>query len=183
MRFSISTLSLLIIISFSSNSIEKESFSKEPIFEKKYEDLNKIELPNSIKMYESIEKYSTEYNVPSYIAYNLAYLETRYKGPFHWEYKHHQESYAGALGPMQIMPRTGDYLNGSSVDRFELMNNIDLNVRLSMKMLSNLYDKYGDWGIVCGYYNTGKPMVNNYGQYCRDNKDYRSKWIEIKKPS
>lgn len=78
------------------------------------------------------------------------------------------------------MPKTGDYLNGGYVDKDSLMNDIDLNVRLNMKMLSNLYEKYGDWGIVCGYYNTGRPKVNDYGAYCRDNLNYRSKWVEKK---
>ena len=49
--------------------------------------------PNSpfcLQMYTSIDKYSDMYNVPKYIAYNVAYLETRYQGPFHWKYDHRQ---------------------------------------------------------------------------------------------
>lgn len=177
MRLLFSTLSIIIIISFLISVKVDVDYQQEPIFQN---DNHQQHLPNSMKMYNAIEKYSNEYDVPSYIAYNVAYLETRYRGPFDWSYKHYQESYAGALGPMQIMPRTADYLSGESIDRDQLMKDIDLNVELSMKMLSNLYDRYGDWGIVCGYYNTGKPIVNGYGSYCKDNKDYRQKWITLK---
>lgn len=82
MRFSLSILSIIIILSLNlKNGEELEYSKKESIFE--YSNSNYIQLPNSIKMYECIDKYSKKYNVPDYIAYNVAYLETRYKGPFH----------------------------------------------------------------------------------------------------
>ena len=39
-------------------------------------------------------------------AYGIAYAETRYKGPFHWNYNPAQTSCVGAEGPMQIMLST-----------------------------------------------------------------------------
>ena len=45
-----------------------------------------ITSPTSMRMYELIEKYSDKYDVPKYIAYNVAFKETRYQGPFHWNY-------------------------------------------------------------------------------------------------
>lgn len=50
MRLTISILSILIVVSFNSDSIKEESSNKKSIFEEKKEGLN-IELPNSIKMY------------------------------------------------------------------------------------------------------------------------------------
>jgi hypothetical protein len=44
-------------------------------------DINK---PTSMVMYENLEKYSKEYDIPKYIIYNIAFLETRYEGPFDW---------------------------------------------------------------------------------------------------
>ena len=41
----------------------------------------------SLQMYESIEHWSDSFNVPKYIAYNVAYQETGYRGPFHFDYK------------------------------------------------------------------------------------------------
>lgn len=135
--------------------------------------------PVSLKMYYLIEKYSIEYSVPKHIAYNVAFLETGYKGPFHWKYNPHQTSVAGALGPMQIMPKTGKWLTNGESTKDELKMDIELNIRLSMKLLNWLYDRYGDWGLACGYYNTGYPKINDYAEYCIENLNYKSKWIKV----
>jgi len=58
---------------------------------------------------------------------------------------------------------------------------IELNVSLSMKLLRQLYEKHRNWGIVCGWYNTGYPVVNDYALYCQNNKDYLKKWINYRK--
>jgi hypothetical protein len=42
----------------------------------------------SLQMYESIEHWSDSFNIPKHIAYNVAYLETRYQGPFDFDYNH-----------------------------------------------------------------------------------------------
>ena len=47
------------------------------------------------------------------------------------------------------------------------------------KFLAKLYKRYGDWGKVCGYYNTGKPIINDYAHYAVNNKNYKSKWVEV----
>ena len=116
-----------------------------------------------LQMFNSIEKYSDLYNIPRDYAYGIAYAETRYEGPFQWKYKHTQTSTAGALGPMQLMYATAKGLfPEKSFTRQELMEDIDFNVHCSMKLLRKMYDKYKDWKIVFGCYNTGKPMVNDY---------------------
>jgi soluble lytic murein transglycosylase-like protein len=119
--------------------------------------------PPCIQMYNAIEKYADEYGIPKRYAYGVAFKETRYEGPFHWNYKHTQTSCVGALGPMQIMLPTGrSHWKGETVTAQRLMNDIDFNVHTSMKVLRKLYDKYGDWKIVFGCYNTGRPIINNY---------------------
>lgn len=143
---------------------------------------NNIETaPKSLKLYYLIEKYSDVYNVPKYVAYNVAFLETGYRGPFNWSYNPHQTSSAGAIGPMQILPSTADWVNKKKIPKSKLMNDLELNVSTSMKMLSDLYKQYRDWAVVCGFYNTGYPKVNDYGAYCANNKDYSSKWTSFKK--
>jgi soluble lytic murein transglycosylase-like protein len=139
---------------------------------------NNIEdAPKCLKLYYLIEKYSDEYNVPKYVAYNVAYLETGYRGPFNWTYNPHQTSSVGALGPMQIMPSTADWIIKKKVPKSTLMNDLELNVSISMKLLNKLHKQYKDWAVVCGFYNTGYPIVNDYGAYCAKNKDYSSKWV------
>jgi soluble lytic murein transglycosylase len=134
--------------------------------------------PVPYQLYELIEKYATTYDVPRYIAYNIAYMETRYKGPFHKGYNNNVSSSVGASGPMQIMPATAKLVNKRTISGQELRTNLDLNVKTSMKLLSILHDKYGSWKLVCGAYNTGRPIVNDYALYCSTNMNYRKKWIE-----
>jgi soluble lytic murein transglycosylase-like protein len=142
-------------------------------FSIKLESEESVELPYStpvtsqsapcLRMFNSIEKYSRMYNIPRDYAYGIAYAETRYEGPFHWKYKHTQTSSAGALGPMQLMyPTAKGLFPKKKFSREELMENIDFNVHCSMKLLRNMYDRYGDWKIVFGCYNTGRPMINDY---------------------
>jgi soluble lytic murein transglycosylase-like protein len=127
-------------------------------------------------MYYLIEKYSNEYDIPKHIAYNVAFLETRYQGPFDWNYNPFQSSSAGAVGPMQVMVRTAEYVNKTDITRNTLKTNLDLNISTSMKLLNKLYNQYENWAITCGYYNTGYPKVNDYATFCVNNKDYTKNW-------
>jgi soluble lytic murein transglycosylase-like protein len=177
-KISLLTLSIITILFFS-NYEKLDHFEK--IESNFYKDVNDINSSNSMKMYESIEKYSDLYNVPKYIAYNIAYKETRYKGPFHWSYKHYQESYGGALGPMQILLSTANspyFSGGKKIKAKDLMNDIDLNVEISMRILRRNFEKTGNWKLACGMYNTGKAVINDYAIYCATNKNYKNKWVK-----
>lgn len=119
--------------------------------------------PPCIQMYDAIQKYAAQENIPLRYAFGVAYAETRYKGPTQWSYNPGQSSGAGAVGPMQIMPQYGKkYAEGRSATREDFRTNIDLNVMVSMKMLRHLKDTYGDWKLAFGAYNTGRPCVNDY---------------------
>lgn len=135
--------------------------------------------PTSLKMYELIEKYSELYSIPKYIAYNIAFLETRYQGPFDISYRPNLTSSAGAVGPMQVMPSTAKLINNEYVSPSILRNDLRLNIETSMKLLNRLYEKYGDWSVVCGCYNTGRPIVNDYAVFCSTNLDYQKNWDYI----
>ena len=119
-----------------------------------------IDLP-SLQMYNAINKYSKEYNVPKDIAFAIAYAETGYKGPLHLSYNPSQTS-VGAVGPMQIMPKTGAWIDPKGYNHTKLKNNIEYNVELSMKLCALWYKQYGNWQLTMGYYNTGYPKVNDY---------------------
>jgi len=135
----------------------------------------------SLQMYESIEHWSDSFGIPKYIAYNVAYLETRYQGPFDFDYNHKQTSSAGAVGPMQIITRWAQPYVRKRVTAKELRNNIDLNVMISMKMLRKWYSIHHDWTLACGAYNSGQPIRNAYAVYATTNKDYKEKWERIYK--
>lgn len=134
-------------------------------------------LPVSLQMYELIEEYSTKYDIPKHIAYNVAYKETKYEGPFDWKYNPFLTSSAGAEGPMQIMPATAKYINKTNIDRQTLRTDLNINIEISMKLLRMLYDQYGNWSLVCGYYNTGRPIINEYASFCSNNINYVDNWL------
>ena len=104
--------------------------------------------PPSLQMYKYIKAYAN--------------TETGYRGPFHWRYNPAQTSSAGALGPMQILLSTARYINKDNVSRETLKTDIEYNVRTGLKYLRRLYNIYGRWDLVFGYYNTGYPQVNGY---------------------
>ena len=119
--------------------------------------------PPCLQMHYSIEHHAKTYNIPLNYAYGIAYVETRYGGPFDWDYNPAQTSYAGAIGPMQIMPTTANFMwPKEKISKRQLMHDIDFNVETSMKLLRHLYDRYGDWKTVFGCYNTGRPCINDY---------------------
>ena len=121
--------------------------------------------PDCVKLFSSIEKHSKDYKIPLKYALGIAYAETRYQGPFDWDYNSKRESPAGALGPMQIMPGTARWMwRGEKITREKILSDIDFNVQTSMKLLRHLYDRYKDWKTVFGCYNTGRPCVNSYAE-------------------
>jgi soluble lytic murein transglycosylase-like protein len=133
----------------------------------------------SLQMYESLEHWSDSFGIPKHIAYNVAYLETRYQGPFDFDYNHKQTSSAGAQGAMQIITRWAQPYVKKRVTAKELRNNIDLNVMISMKMLRKWYSIHHDWTLAAGAYNSGQPIRNAYAIYATTNKDYKEKWDRI----
>ena len=134
--------------------------------------------PACLQMFNLIEKKSEENDIPKYILYNVAWLETRYCGPFDWDYNPYQTSSAGAQGPMQIITRFAHVHAGHHVTAKELRTDLELNIDVSCSMLKKLYKQYGRWDIVLGYYNTGYPQVNDYASYGVSNKNYKVKWIK-----
>ena len=124
----------------------------------------------SIQMYFYIKKYAAEFEIPEAYAFSLAYQETRYQGPLDLTYNHKQTSFAGALGPMQIMPATAKLIIGKPISNSKLKNDIKLNVMISMKLLRRLHNIYGSWGVVFGAYNTGRPCINGYAHDILDKK-------------
>ena len=132
----------------------------------------------SLQMYESIEHWSDSFGIPKHIAYNVAYLETRYQGPFDFDYDHKQTSSAGATGAMQIIPKYAHKFAGRKVSPKELKTNFNLNIKISMQMLRAWYNIYHDWTLAAGAYNSGQPIRNEYALYVSSNKDYKNKWVK-----
>ncbi len=161
------TILILIILSLPLLSIFKHT--TKPVHTK--------QLSNAERMYESILCYADSFNIPIYFAFNIATIETGYRGPNHEDYNPSQVSRAGALGPMQIMLKYSHYYAGRTVTKKELRDSLEFNVMLSMNILSSHYEKYGDWAKVAGAYNTGKPVINSYAKKAIDPDYYLTRWI------
>ncbi len=174
--FSIFVLSFLIIYTFYDFKFYDEPVEIEKDFTETITDVN---TPISIAMYDYIDKYSDKYDIPKHIAFNVAYLETKYCGPFHWRYNHKQKSSVGAVGPMQIMYDTANDIHKQKVSKIKLMTDLKFNIKTSMMLLSKKYKRYKSWALACGYYNTGRPIVNDYALYCVNNKNYQKKWLKM----
>ena len=126
--------------------------------------------PPCLQMYKHIKAYADTFDIPVRFAFGVARVETGYKGPFHWKYNPSQTSSAGAVGPMQIMLATARGVNKDNVSKETLKTDIEYNVRTSMKYLRKLYNKYQNWKIVFGAYNTGRPCINGYAEKVYNHK-------------
>lgn len=119
--------------------------------------------PESVKMYFYVEKYSNEYHIPKNIAYAIPYYESGYRGPADTTYNPKNKiSKSKAYGAMQLKRKTAEFIADTVVTKQDLLNNTELNVKLSYKLLDHLHKKYGNWKLAVGAYNTGKPVVNKY---------------------
>ena len=121
-------------------------------------------LPACIRLFVTVLKCTEEYNIPMNIAFGLAFYESGYKGPLQVNYNPKLTSKSNAYGAMQIKVKTANYVSDTAVSKFDLLNNLELNVRLSLKLLSLLKNQYGSWALALGAYNTGKPVVNKYAK-------------------
>lgn len=139
---------------------------------------NETSLPCE-RMYYLIETYSDSFCVPKYIAYGVAYKETGYRGPLDTLYNPFLTSHAGAVGAMQIMPQYASYFAGRKVTKTELMNNLETNVWLSMKILAQHYERHKNWALACGAYNTGQPKLNKYAKFCGNNSEFVKNWVNL----
>jgi hypothetical protein len=63
---------------------------------------------------------------------------------------------------MQIQVPTANDNWDERVTAKMLLNDLDLNVHISMKLLARLRKKYGSWKVALGVYNSGRPIINDY---------------------
>ena len=136
-----------------------------------------VERPShALRMYRAIMLYSGMYQIPKHVAFNIAHLETTYRGPQDSTYNPSRVSKMGAMGPMQIRYKYASYFAERKVTKDELRDSIEFNVNLSMKILAQNYKRYKSWAKEAGAYNTGRPIINHYAKEAVK-KDYERNWI------
>lgn len=129
--------------------------------------------PKSIQVYYYTKRYCEEFDVPETVAFNVLKLETGYKGPMDLEYNPAQISSANAYGGYQILLSTGRDMYvilglgmKHQLTKEILLNDVELNTKLGIAYLRYLHNNISrNWTIVCGFYNTGYPLINSYAIY------------------
>lgn len=106
---------------------------------------------------EYVSVCSKEFNVPEKIIYATIKTES--------DFDPNAVSYAGAVGLMQLMPATFEWLTASMLRENLPASSISdpyTNIRYGTYMLSWLYGIYGDWETVFAAYNAGVGNVNSW---------------------
>lgn len=105
---------------------------------------------------EFVIKYSGEYGVPEYVIYATIKTES--------DFNSGAQSEAGALGLMQIMPDTFDWLVSLTQEGYEtgMLYDPETNIKYGTYYLSYLYLKYADWETVFAAYNAGPTNVDSW---------------------
>jgi soluble lytic murein transglycosylase len=125
------------------------------LYQQFYSVIQKEKYPRKFSKY--VTQASREFNVPEPIIYATIKTESNFVPD--------AESSAGALGLMQLMPSTFEWLTTSVLkENLTPQDIIDpqTNIRYGTYMLSLLYKLLGDWETVFAAYNAGIGNVNSW---------------------
>ena len=110
------------------------------------------------KYSEQVERCSEEFGVDEDLIYAVIKTESGFRAEV--------ESHAGAVGLMQLMPETFDWLQenleGEVIYPAERLKDADINIRYGTYFLSWLLERYGDVGTACAAYNAGITNVDRW---------------------
>ena len=114
-----------------------------------------------------VEQSSKEFGVDDTLIYAVIKTESGFREEV--------ESYAGAVGLMQLMPETFEWLQDKLEDEViypaESLKNPAVNIRYGTYFLSYLLERYGDVSTACAAYNAGTTTVDEWLSDSRYSKD------------
>lgn len=121
-----------------------------------------------IKYNNLILKYSNEYNLNAELVASLINEES--------SFNKNAVSSSGALGLMQILPSTGEYIASLLEEDFDVMNLFDpeINIKYGCYYLKYLSKKFLNENSVLCAYNAGETIVKswlNNSEYSKDGKN------------
>ena len=120
--------------------------------------IEKLQRPDEHR--EIVEKYAEEYNIPAYIIFAIIDTESGFDED--------ATSRAGAMGLMQMMPSTFEWL--TSADHLgenlipESLYEADVSIRYGTYYLRYLFEKFYNWDTVFAAYNAGEGNVAQWLQ-------------------
>ncbi|MFU0833636.1 MAG: Lytic transglycosylase domain-containing protein [Oscillospiraceae bacterium] len=105
---------------------------------------------------EYVEKYAQEYNLDPALVYAVIRSESNFNAD--------AESRSGALGLMQLMPDTFQWLQESENESYSDENLLqpDINIRYGCRYLSMMLEKYGVLRTALCAYNAGTGTVDSW---------------------
>lgn len=103
-----------------------------------------------------VEEYAAAYAVPESVIYAVIRSESSFDAS--------AVSSAGAIGLMQLMPSTYEWICSLTGEACEhrLLYDPETNIRCGTYLLSILYSEYGVWETVYAAYNAGMGNVNEW---------------------
>lgn len=119
-----------------------------------------------------ILQYSKIYDVPADVVASLINAESRYN--------EQALSNKGAMGLMQIMPRTAEFIASElEIEDFDLsmLYDVDTNIMFGCYYLNYLYNKFEDTKVVLASYNAGEGKVQEWLR----NSQYSDDGVTLKK--
>ncbi len=124
---------------------------------------------------EYVTKYCAEYSVPESLVYAVIYTESRFDPE--------ARSHVGAIGLMQLMPDTLDWLSRLLDEEAPTgeITDPETNVKYGTYYLRHLYNRFGSWETALAAYNAGHGRVGKWLEdktYSDDGKTL--KYIPIK---
>ena len=105
-----------------------------------------------------VEKYAEQYNVPAYVIFAIIDTES--------DFDENATSSAGAMGLMQMMPSTFEWL--TSADHLgenllvESLYEPEVSIRYGTYYLRYLFEKFYNWDTVFAAYNAGEGNVSKW---------------------
>lgn len=117
-----------------------------------------------MKYYEEIVDVSQKYDIDGALVASIANVESNFKND--------AKSNKGAIGIMQIMPSTAEWIASKLNKEYaeEMLYEPSYNIELGAYYLSYLIDSFGDEKLVICAYNAGQGNVSNW----LANKEYSS---------
>jgi len=111
--------------------------------------------PFPAELEEYIIRYSREYNIPQEIILSVIRAESSFRS--------YVTSPMGAMGLMQMMPSTFDWLQTKMGDEYAhgMLFDPATNIRYGTFYLRYLFDLFGDWNLTFAAYNAGQGRVRN----------------------
>ena len=134
-----------------------------------------------LKYEEQVTKYSNEFGVEASLVSAVIYEESRFN-PY-------SSSDKGAVGLMQLVPQTAEYISNKLKDKSfnpDKIADIDQNIRYGTYYLKYLNDKYKDLDKVLAAYNAGEGNVDKWiseGDYQVKFEETRNFVDRVKKSS